>query len=282
MFSLPTPGVQTKGAVPLEQGHGHCSEVGTDHDSEPHDDVEGLQEGQHVGLPRPVRVQHGEAGEEVGVGKVNGFLPNPGDAEGGHSEVRRVVDQVLHHPVPRAVLLLPVRLVLHDVQRELKVQVAGQLLQQIDGQAAAALNPVEVAAVAHAALVSVDGPQNLIARLALGCEVEAGRVRQAHAVVRVRRLRHDEGLHGVGDHAVPLPAFRGRLEALGVAGPDDAEGTDLTTLHAAHVLPHVLSPVEHQVPHPEGGDVHEAFLVEPDLARQPVNHSLAQRTATEN
>lgn len=280
LLPFPAPGVKAERAVPLEQRHRHGCEICTDEDGEPHRSIKGFKKSQHAGLPGSVRIKHRKAGEEVRVGEVDDFLSRACDAEGSHSKVSRVVDEVLDDAGPRLVLPLAVLFVLYNVQREVEVQIAGQLVEQVYRQAPAALNTVQTTGVSQTTLIRCDGTEDMLLILLFGGQVQARGIRYALAIILVRRLGHHERLHGVGHHPVSLPPFRGRLETLGVSWPDDAKRTNLSALHTANILPHLLAAVEDKIAHSEGGDVHVAIIVKLHLSSKSVHDSLSECAAT--
>lgn len=60
------------------------------------------------------------------------------------------------------------------------------------------------------------------------------------------------------------------LQILSIAGPDNAERSDLLPLDTADILPDSLPSVEHQVPHPKLADVHVPVLVKGQLPGQSI------------
>lgn len=142
---LPAPRVEPEGAEPLVDGHGHGRHVEAHEDADPQVEAEGLEEGEEgdvlLGLDR---LQDGQPGIEVGDGEINHFAPAGRDAQGREAEVGRSGAEVRHDPVPLARPLGPALPVRHDVDLELDLQVARQVLHQVDGVAVAAGEVVRV------------------------------------------------------------------------------------------------------------------------------------------
>jgi hypothetical protein len=186
-------GVVPRWAEPFEEKDGGGGGLHRDDQhQQPRGEVEGLEERCRRDDPRPLRHQNRDPGLEEGHREVDDELAARVDLERGEDHVSLVLDELGDKSVPRAVLHPAPLPVLHPLQPVVEGHVGGELLEQVDAEAGAALEQGGVGVLEL--LGDVDALQervgNHLADGPLGGGAGGGR-----AQVDVGRLLQTQGHH---------------------------------------------------------------------------------------